>query len=203
MLWFWCWSCWAFWVWNRCILSKERWIQGKSSKSSTAQATLSSLQVLILVWSLGRWKGSKRENDTNWSTCGELKVLCDLCGQGNTLDVDVVALKAEWEGFRFLMLQTYSQNTTKEVQKADRTIFHLYPHLWKLAAIALVLPMSIAECERAFSSMKQIRLALITVNLDHLMCKSINNPDIHNFDFVKQQLHVVARDREEFNFNFT
>ena len=92
---------------------------------------------------------------TNIGTYGdeELKVLCDLYGQGDTPDVDVAALKAEWEGFRFLMLQTYSQSTMKEVLKilvADRTISHLYPQIRKLAAITLVLPVSTAECERAF-----------------------------------------------------
>ena len=131
---------------------------------------------------------------TNIGTYGdeELKVLCDLYGQGDTPDVDVAALKAEWEGFRFLMLQTYSQNTMKEVLKilvADRTISHLYPQLRKLAAIVLVLPVSTAECERAFSTMKRIKTAprnrLITVNLDHLMRISINGPNIQNFDFLK------------------
>ena len=90
-------------------------------------------------------------------------------------DVDVAALKAECEGFRFLMLQNYSQNTTKEVLKilvVDRTISHLYPQLQKLAAIALILPVSTAECERVFSNMKRVKTALcnrlITANLDHL-----------------------------------
>ena len=122
----------------------------------------------------------------------ELKVLCDLYGQGDTPDVDVAALKAEWEGFRFLMLQTYSQSTMKEVLKvlvADRTISHLYPQLRKLAEIVLVLPVSTAECERAYSTMKRIKTALrnrlITVNLDRLMRISINGPDIQNFDFIK------------------
>ena len=122
----------------------------------------------------------------------ELEVLCDLYRRGDTPDVDVAALKAEWEGLRFLMLQNYSQNTTKEVLKilvAGRTISHIYPQLRKQAAIALILPVSTAECERAFSTMKRVKTALrnrlITANLDHLMRISINGPTIQNFDFLK------------------
>ena len=32
----------------------------------------------------------------------ELKVLYDLYGKGDTVDVDEAAVKAEWEGFRLL-----------------------------------------------------------------------------------------------------
>ena len=106
----------------------------------------------------------------------ELKVLCQHYGKEDTADVDEAAVKAEWESFRFLVLQNYCQSLMKEVLKmlvADRTISHLYPQLRKLATIALVLPMSTAECERAFSTMKRIKTALrnrlTTLNLDHLM----------------------------------
>lgn len=48
-------------------------------------------------------------------------------------------LKVEWEGFKFLMRDTYRQSSMRAVLKilaADRTISHLYPQLQKLAAIA-------------------------------------------------------------------
>ena len=122
----------------------------------------------------------------------ELKILCDLYGKGDNTDVDVDTLKAEWEGFRFLMLQTCRQLSMKDVLKmlvADKTISHLYPQLRKLAAIAIVLPVSTAECERAFSTMKRIKTALrnrlITPNLDHLMQISIDGPNHDDFDFIK------------------
>lgn len=44
-------------------------------------------------------------------------------------DVDETTLKAEEEGFRFLMLQNYCHSSMKEVVKvlvADRTVSHLY-----------------------------------------------------------------------------
>ena len=121
----------------------------------------------------------------------ELNILCDLYGKGDIPDVDVEALKAEWEGFKFLMLQTYHQKSMKDVLKilvADKTISHLYPQLRKLAAISLVLPVSTAECERAFSAMKRIKTALrnqlITPNLDHLMRVSIDGPSLHDLFFL-------------------
>lgn len=113
-------------------------------------------------------------------------------GKWDNPDVDVDTLKAEWEGFRFLMLRTYRQLSMIDVLKvlvADKTISHLYPQLRKLAAIALVLPVSTAECEQAFSTMKRIKTALrnrlITPNLDHLMRISIDGPNLHDFDFIK------------------
>lgn len=122
----------------------------------------------------------------------ELEVLCDLYGKGDNPDVNIDALKVEWEGFKFFMCNTYCQNSMKAVLKmlvADRTISHLYPHLRKLAAIALVLPVSTAECESAFSTMNRVktdlRNRLITQNLEHLMQISINGPCFEDYDFDK------------------
>ena len=103
-----------------------------------------------------------------------------------------IALKAEWEGFKFLIVQSNKQTSMKEVLKllvSDKTISRLYLQLGKLAAIALILPISTAECERAFSTMKRIKTALrnrlTTLNLDHLMQISINGPCGAEFDFTK------------------
>lgn len=119
-------------------------------------------------------------------------MLCDLYGKGDNPDVDIDALKVEWEGFKFLMFDTYCQSHMKEVLKlivADRTTSHLYPQLRKLAAIALVLPVSTAECKRAFSTMNRVktdlRNRLNTRNLDHLIRISINGPCLDDYDFNK------------------
>ena len=64
----------------------------------------------------------------------EVKMLCALYRHGDTPGVDVAALKAEWEDFRFLMLQTYSQNTMKDMLKvlvADGTILSSLPLIMK------------------------------------------------------------------------
>lgn len=119
----------------------------------------------------------------------ELEVLCELYGKGDNPDVNTDTLKVEWEGFKILIYDTYRQNSMKEMLKtlvADRTIAHLYPQLRKLAEIAL-LPISTAECERAFSTMNRIKTnlhnRLITLNLDHLMQISINGPCLQEYDF--------------------
>ena len=80
-------------------------------------------------------------------------------------------------------------NEVLKLLVSDKTISHLYPQLRKLATIALILPVSTAECERAFSTMKRIKTALrnrlATTNLDHLMRISINGPSSIDFDFSK------------------
>ena len=63
----------------------------------------------------------------------------------------------------------------------------MYPCLSKLACIALILPISTAECERSFSAMKRVktelRNRLITTTLDHLLRISISGPDLKDYDF--------------------
>lgn len=85
-------------------------------------------------------------NPTKLVSYGEehLEALCDFYGQGDTQGVDVVALKAEWEGFRFLMLQSYSQMNMLKVFVADKTSLIFIPN-YRLAAIALILPVSSAR----------------------------------------------------------
>ena len=63
----------------------------------------------------------------------------------------------------------------------------MYPCLSKLACIALILPISTAECERSFSAMKRVKTELhnrlITTTLDHLLRISISGPDLKDYDF--------------------
>ena len=70
---------------------------------------------------------------------------------------------------------------------SNSTLQTMYPQFTKLACIALVIPVSTAECERSFSAMKRIktdsRNRLLTENLNHLMRISIEGPSIDQFDF--------------------
>ena len=63
----------------------------------------------------------------------------------------------------------------------------MYPCLSKLACVALILPISTAECERSFSAMKRVKTELcnrlITTTLDHLLCISMSGPDLKDYDF--------------------
>ena len=63
----------------------------------------------------------------------------------------------------------------------------MFSQLTKLAAIAALVPVSTAECERAFSSMKRVktelRNRLKTSTLDCLMRISIEGPPSSDFNF--------------------
>lgn len=69
----------------------------------------------------------------------------------------------------------------------NKTLQLLYPNLCKLAQICLVLPLSTADCERAFSTMKRVktplRNRLNTKTLDSLMRIRIEGADQECFDF--------------------
>ena len=75
----------------------------------------------------------------------------------------------------------------------------------KILNETLILPVSTAECERAFLTMKRVKIALrnrlITANLNHLMRISINGPIIQNSTSSKQLLYRVTRDSEESKYN--
>ena len=64
---------------------------------------------------------------------------------------------------------------------------HIFPNLHKLAVIALVIPMSSADCERGFSALKRIktrlRNRLSNRILNHLLTISIEGPKLEEFDF--------------------
>ena len=65
----------------------------------------------------------------------------------------------------------------------------IFPNLHKLAVIALVIPMSSADCERVFSALKRIktrlRNRLSNRILNNLLKISIEGPEIKDFDFEK------------------
>ena len=77
------------------------------------------------------------------------------------IDKDVV--KAEWELLEVLLSTSYASLSHYQVMKllvANLTLGSLYPNLCKLAQICLVLPVSTADCERAFSTMKRVKTPL-------------------------------------------
>ena len=99
-------------------------------------------------------------------------------------------LKSEWELFRVLLSTTYSSWSHYQVMKlvaGNRTLRTLYPNLCKLVQICLILPLSTADCERAFSTMKRVktplRNRLNTKTLDSLMRIRVEGPDLSSFDF--------------------
>ena len=63
----------------------------------------------------------------------------------------------------------------------------VYPNFVKLARVCLTLPISTADCERAFSTMQRIKTRLRSemnnTTLNHCMRISIKGPKLQDFDF--------------------
>jgi hypothetical protein len=122
--------------------------------------------------------------------CKEIKVLAAAYGEGDGAIVDAEELLGEWEGFRRLLKVKYSSKSARELFKVilnNESLKELYPQMMKLAAIAALIPMSTAECERVFSTMNRIktdlRNRLKTNTLDCLIRLSFNGPPADLFDF--------------------
>ena len=109
----------------------------------------------------------------------------------DSADFKLDDLKSEWETFKHLLADSFKemsmQAVLKELAVPESTLATMYPCLSKLASIALVLPISTAECERSFSAMKRVKTELrnriVTKTLDHLLRISISGPDLKDFDF--------------------
>ena len=95
--------------------------------------------------------------------------------------VNVVQAKADLKGkdSRELLTALVQQTSLQEI----------FPNLHKLAVIALVIPMSSADCERGFSALKRIktrlRNRLSNRILNNLLMISIEGPELKDFDFEK------------------
>ena len=101
-------------------------------------------------------------------------------------------LRTEWEMFRVLMRQTNPKHTLHEMQQLlvkNSTLKSLYPNLITLASIALILPVSTADCVRAFSTMKRVKIEfrnrLSTKTLNQLLQIRIEGPQLEEFQFDK------------------
>ena len=89
------------------------------------------------------------------------------------------------------MKQTYPNHTLHQMQQllaGSSTLKSLYPNLSTSASLALILPVSTADCERAFSAMKRVKTEL----QNHMSTKALN-PLL--------QIHIEGPKMEEFNFD--
>ena len=113
-----------------------------------------------------------------------------MYGKGPDPVIDTEEYSSEWDGFKMLMKNDYSSTTMQQVLKhfcTNQSLRDMYPQLTKLATIGALIPVSTAECERAFSSLNRIktelRNRLKTSTFDFLMRISIEGPPLAEFDF--------------------
>ena len=69
-------------------------------------------------------------------------------------------LLQEWALFKHLLISEFKEVSTRDIMStmsANTTFSSLYPTLSKLASIALIVPVSTADCERGFSTMNRIK----------------------------------------------
>ena len=102
--------------------------------------------------------------------------LCCCYGSGDKADICKEGLRSEWVTLKHLLSQRYRQTKCKDfliLISSDSTLKMMFPNFAALASIALVIPVSTAECEHCFSCMKRIKTTLRnrmeTETLDQLM----------------------------------
>ena len=77
--------------------------------------------------------------------------------------IDTEEYSSEWDSFKMLIDNNYSSMTMQQVLKlfcTNQSLQEMYPQLTKLATIGALIPVSTAQCERAFSSMNRIKTEL-------------------------------------------
>ena len=81
----------------------------------------------------------------------------------------------------------YTSYDVLKMLTTDTTLLLVYPNFIKLAQVCLTLPISTADCERAFSTMRRIKTRLRSemnnTTLNHCMRISIESPKLQDFDF--------------------
>ena len=99
-------------------------------------------------------------------------------------------LKGEWMTLKHVLVKDFT--TTVEVMQtlaSDDTLSSLYPAFSKLSLMALVLPVSITDCERGFSTLKRIknaprnRLKTRTLDMLSISCRNNHAPPTTLFNF--------------------
>lgn len=134
------------------------------------------------------------ESAEGFSTYGndKLDLLCLRYGSGDRADICEEEVRSEWITLKQLLSQGYNQTKCREfltLLSTDSTLMTMFPNFAVLASIALVIPVSTAECERCFSCMKRIKTVLRnrmeTATLDQLMLIVNEGPKLEEFNFDK------------------
>ena len=117
-------------------------------------------------------------------------------------------LLTEWIQFRELMKSSYQSCTlaqlAENLYKGKPPVAESFPKVAKLISIAVMIPVSTADCERGFSAMNSIKTELRNrmkaATLDRLVRIAIDGPQRKDFDFVTAAKSWIAiRNRRLFN----
>ena len=120
--------------------------------------------------------------------------------------LDPAAAKAEWSQIKPLVVDAaYPRDKLSTLWSIIHT-YHkdMFPNLLKLAAVALVLPVHTADCERGFSNQNYLKTArrnrLSATRLQSLLTILTEGPAINEFDFqAATNLWKTAKSRRLFN----
>ena len=134
-----------------------------------------------------------QEMAESYTTYGNdnLDLLCSRYGSGDKADISPDDLRSEWVALKQLLSHKYREMKCKDfliLLSSDGTLTTMFPNFALLATVALIIPVSTAECERCFSSMKRIKTTLRnrmeTATLDQLMriANEGPEPEVFNFD---------------------
>ena len=106
-------------------------------------------------------------------------------GRGDGAIIDSVTIKGEWFELRLYLSMHCRALSMAEVLKlltTDSTLELTYPNFVKLAQVCLTLPISTADCKRAFSTMRRIKTRLrsemCNSTLNHCMRISMEGPPL-------------------------
>ena len=115
-------------------------------------------------------------------------------------------LLQEWALFKHLLVSEFKEVSTRDIMStmsANTTFSSLYPTLSKLASIALIVPVSTADCERGFSTMNRIktdpRNRLKTTTLDKLIRLSSEGPELDEFNFERAAMLWASKSNRRIN----
>ena len=134
-----------------------------------------------------------QESAEGYTTYGNdhLDLLCSRYGSVDKADISIEELRSEWVALKQLLSQKYREMECKEFliwMSSDGIL--TFPNFALLATIALIIPVSTAECERCFSSMKRIKTTLRnrmeTATLDQLMRTANKGHKAEEFNLIKQ-----------------
>lgn len=109
---------------------------------------------------------------------------------GEHFGMPLPEIKMERQQIRATLLaddQSKSMTADQTIEWVACNLAESHPNVWQLAAIALLLPTSTADCERGFSCLKRVKtthgLQLSNKVLNSIIVISLQRPELNQSDF--------------------